>query len=166
MWLDLAVQRDGLQCVSVVLLNLLVTIKAAPYECVIRTGLPYTKVKAEHETRIYFKVTVFLSKDEKHITLSLKHQQNNYIKNGIFSISIETNRVDLDQTAPTSLIWVHTVCLLGFKYFSGHTKNIRLFVICALRVNTCEVSVYTVRIFLKCTHVCAAQTTCKLFTKL
>ena len=27
----------------------------------------------------------------------------------------------------------------------------------ALRVNKCEFSVYTVRIFMKCTHVCAAQ---------
>ena len=36
-------------------------------------------------------------------------------------------------------------------------KNIRLFVICALRVNACEVNVYTVRFFMKCTHVCATQ---------
>ena len=40
------------------------------------------------------------------------------------------------------------------------------FVICALRVNTCEVSVYTVRTFIKCTHVCAAQNDYELFTKL
>ena len=32
------------------------------------------------------------------------------------------------------------------------TKNIH-FVICALRVNKCEFSVYTVRIFMKCTYV-------------
>ena len=32
------------------------------------------------------------------------------------------------------------------------TKNIQ-----TLRVNKCEFSVYTVRIFMKCTHVCAAQ---------
>ena len=31
------------------------------------------------------------------------------------------------------------------------------FVICALRVSTCEVNVYTVRTFMKCMHVCAAQ---------
>ena len=31
-------------------------------------------------------------------------------------------------------------------------KNIR-----ALRVNKCEFSVYTVRILMKCTHVCEAQ---------
>ena len=38
--------------------------------------------------------------------------------------------------------------------------------LCALRVNRCELSVYTVRIFVKCTLVCAAQTTYLLFTKL
>ena len=38
-------------------------------------------------------------------------------------------------------------------------KNILLFVICAFRVNKCEFSVYTVRIFIKCTHVFSAQTT-------
>ena len=40
--------------------------------------------------------------------------------------------------------------------FQQTTKNIRLFVICALRVNTCEVSVYTDRTFMKCTHVSSA----------
>ena len=35
-----------------------------------------------------------------------------------------------------------------------------------LRVNKCEFSVYTVRIYMKCTHVCAAQTTYLVFTKL
>ena len=29
----------------------------------------------------------------------------------------------------------------------------------SLRVNKCEVIVLTVRIFMKCTHVCAAETT-------
>ena len=41
--------------------------------------------------------------------------------------------------------------------FQQITKTYDLFVICALRDNTCEVSVYTVRTFMKCTHVCAAQ---------
>ena len=36
-------------------------------------------------------------------------------------------------------------------------QKIRLFVVCAIRVDTCEVSVYTVRTFMKCTHVCVAQ---------
>ena len=38
--------------------------------------------------------------------------------------------------------------------------------ICALRVNKCEFSVYTVRIFMKYTHVCAAKIADLLFTKL
>ena len=59
--------------------------------------------------------------------------------------------MDPDQTAPTD--------------FSGRQKNIH-FVIIALRVNKCEFSVYMVRIFMKCTHVCAAQTTYLFFTKL
>ena len=33
-------------------------------------------------------------------------------------------------------------------------------------VNKCEFSVYTVRIFMKCMHVCEAQTTYYIFTKL
>ena len=36
-------------------------------------------------------------------------------------------------------------------------RNIKLFVICALRVNYCEFSVYMVSIFMKCTHVCAPK---------
>ena len=47
--------------------------------------------------------------------------------------------MDQDQTAPTVLV---------------DDKKL-----CALRVNKCEFSVYMVRIFMKCTHVCAAQTT-------
>ena len=35
-----------------------------------------------------------------------------------------------------------------------------------LRVNKCEFSVYTVRIFMKCTRICAAETTFLFFTKL
>ena len=45
------------------------------------------------------------------------------------------------------------------KNISTDHKSIQLFVVCALRVNNCEFSVYTVTIFMKCTHVCAAQTT-------
>ena len=41
------------------------------------------------------------------------------------------------------------------------TKNIQLFVISALRVDTCEV-----RTFMKCMHTCVAQKAYYLFTKL
>ena len=34
------------------------TVKAAPHECVIRTGQPWAKVKAENEVWFYSKVTV------------------------------------------------------------------------------------------------------------
>ena len=43
-----------------ILLNFLVTVKAAPYECVNRTGLLKTWVKAENEVCFYSKVTVSL----------------------------------------------------------------------------------------------------------
>ena len=33
-----------------------------------------------------------------------------------------------------------------------------ILLLCALRVNKCAFSLYTVRTFMKCTHVCAAQT--------
>ena len=36
---------------AVVYLNFLVTVKATPHECVIRTGRPKTLVKAENEKR-------------------------------------------------------------------------------------------------------------------
>ena len=49
-------------------------------------------------------------------------------------------------------------CLLKkFQNVLADNKSIQLFVKCALRVDTCEVSVYKVRTFMKCTHVFAAQ---------
>ena len=53
-----------------------------------------------------------------------------------------------DQTAPTG----------GYEASNSlvDDKSIH-FVIMRLRVTKCEFSVYTVRIFMKCTHVCAAQ---------
>ena len=66
--------------------------------------------------------------------------------------------MDPYQTAPRS----------GFTQFvkeasniSADNKSIQFFMICALRVDKCELSVYMVRIFMKCMHVCAAQTTYK-----
>ena len=51
-------------------------------------------------------------------------------------------------------------CLLKrLQNKSADNKSIRLFVICALRVNTCEFNEYTLTIFMKCTHMCAALTT-------
>ena len=43
------------------LLYILVTVNAAPHECVIRTGLPSTKVKAENEARYHSKVLLDFS---------------------------------------------------------------------------------------------------------
>ena len=54
--------------------------------------------------------------------------------------------MDPDQTAPTGAVWSGSTL---FIYEASNSlvddKNIR------------EFSVYTVRIFMKCTHVCAAQ---------
>ena len=41
------------------------TVKAAPHDCVIRTGQPYTKVKAENEAWFYSKVTASLSQHRR-----------------------------------------------------------------------------------------------------
>ena len=65
--------------------------------------------------------------------------------------------MDPDQTAPTGAVWS------GFTLFIYEASNSLvddkkiIFLLCALRVNKCEFSVYTVRIFMKCMHVCAAQ---------
>ena len=42
------------------------------------------------------------------------------------------------------------------QIFQQATKAYDVFAICALNVNKCKFSVNTVRIFMKCTHVCAA----------
>ena len=67
--------------------------------------------------------------------------------------------MDPDQTAPTGAVWSG---LTLFIYEASNSlvddkKKKTIFLLCALRVNKCEFSVYTVRIFMKCTHVCAAQ---------
>ena len=60
----------------------------------------------------------------------------------------------------------------GFTLFVIEASNILVddknihFVIMCFRVDKYEFSVYTVRIFMKCTHICAAQTTYYFFTKL
>ena len=60
--------------------------------------------------------------------------------------------MDPDQTAPTEAVWS------GSKLFVYEASNIScIFLLCALRVNKFEFSAYTVRICMKCTHVCAAQ---------
>ena len=62
--------------------------------------------------------------------------------------------MDPDQTAPMEQSDLDLHCLLKrLQNVSEDNKNIQLFEICALRVNTCEISAYTVRTFVKCTHV-------------
>ena len=69
----------------------------------------------------------------------------------MFNISVDANSVDPDQTAP-----IGSTLFKRLQNVSADNKNIRLFVICTLMVNACEVSIYTVRTFMKCMHVCAA----------
>ena len=57
----------------------------------------------------------------------------------------------------SSLIWDLHCLLKRCQHASADNKNIGLFVISVLRVNTCEVNEYTVGIFMKCTHVCTAK---------
>ena len=57
--------------------------------------------------------------------------------------------MDPDQTAPEG----------GFKYFSGRQKNTLCDYALIGLINVSSVLIYTVRIFMKCTHVYVAQTT-------
>ena len=54
----------------------------------------------------------YLSFDAKHIINSLKCQQNNCICECLFNISIETNIVDPDQTAPIGAVWFGSTLLV------------------------------------------------------
>ena len=65
--------------------------------------------------------------------------------------------MDPDQTAPLgAVLSVSTLFVYEASNILVDDKNIH-FVIMRFRINKCEFSVYTVRIFMKCTHVCAAQ---------
>ena len=50
-------------------------------------------------------------------------------------LSIEANSVDPEQTAPSSLIWVPTVCHRGFLNISADEKETTFVAIGAFRVN-------------------------------
>ena len=69
--------------------------------------------------------------------------------------------MDPDQTAPTGPYFLS----MRRQKVSGQQKTYSL-CLCTLRFNKCEFSVYTVRIFMKCMHVCAAQKPYQFFTKL
>ena len=58
-------------------------------------------------------------------------------------------------TYRSSLIWFHSLSI-RLQTVKWTTKNIH-FEIMHLKGNKCGFSVYTVRIFMKCTHVCAAK---------
>ena len=61
--------------------------------------------------------------------------------------------MDLDQTAPTGAVRSgSTLFVCEASNILVDDKNIHF-----VRVKKCEYSVYTVRIFMKCTHICAAQ---------
>ena len=65
-----------------------------------------------------------------------------------------------DQTAPGSTLFVYEASNILVDDKNKH------FVSSALRVYKSEFSMFTVRIFMKCAHVCAAQTTYYFLTKL
>ena len=66
------------------------------------------------------------------------------------NISIDANSVDPDQEQ--SDLDLH--CLSkSLQTFQQTTKTYDFFMICALRVNKCEFSVYTIMIVIKFTHV-------------
>ena len=53
----------------------------------------------------------------KHIIKPLKRQQNNCIGKIVFNISIETNTVGTDETAPTGAVWSGSTL---FVYEASH----------------------------------------------
>ena len=81
-------------------------------------------------------------------------------------VNISVNSVDSDQTAPTGAdLTRSTLFSKHLQIFQQTTQACECFVICALSVNNFEFTVYALTIFMKCTHVCAAQTIYLLFTK-
>ena len=64
--------------------------------------------------------------------------------------------MDPDQTAPVGAQFALFIYEASNRLVDNKKKH-TFFLLCALRFNKCEFSVYTVRIFMKCTHVCAAQ---------
>ena len=65
--------------------------------------------------------------------------------------------MDPDQTALQEQSDLGPRCLSMRLQIFKWTIKTYILLLCALRVNNCEFSVYTVRIFMICTHVCAAQ---------
>ena len=55
------------------------------------------------------------------------------------------------------MLLLHCLCKRLQKYFSRRQKHTTFFKIWALRVNECEFSVFSVMIFMKCTHVCKCE---------
>ena len=139
------------------------TVKAAPHECVIRTV-----GKAENEVWFYSIVTLsscpLPQYRRKTHYLVLKTQQNNCIWKCLFNIGIETKIVDPDRT--TGAVWSGSTLFIYEASDILVGDKIYILWLCALRVHKCEFSVYRVRIFMKCRHVCAAQTAYLFFTKL
>ena len=74
----------------------------------------------------------------------------------LVNIIIEANSVDPDKPEQSDLD-LH-ILSKRLQIFQQTTKAYDFSVKCALIVNKCELNVYTVRIFIKCMHVCAAQT--------
>ena len=64
----------------------------------------------------------------------------------------------MDLDPEQSVLDLHCLSKRLQIYFSRRQKY-TTFVVCALRVNECEFSVYTVTIVMKCMHFFAPQTT-------
>ena len=65
--------------------------------------------------------------------------------------------MDPDQTAPTGTVWS------GYTRFVYEASNI---LVDNKNIHFVIISLYTVRIFIKCMHVCAAQTTLLIFLQI
>ena len=65
--------------------------------------------------------------------------------------------MDQDRTALLEQSDLGPHCLSTRLQIVSWTKNIHFVILYAYSVNKCEFSVLSVRIFMKCTHVCAVQ---------
>ena len=75
--------------------------------------------------------------------------------------------MDSDLTAPTGAVWSgSTLFVYEASNILVDDKKTYILWLCALRIDKCEFSVYTVRSFMKYMHVCATHKAYQLFTKL
>ena len=91
------------------------------------------------------------------VSNNLRHSNNS--RHLIFNINAVDNLLRCMKMVKCLPEFEHLTVFLKNRNFISKIRRSKITDYAALRVNKCEFSVYTVRIFMKRTHVCAAQTT-------